>query len=236
MEAREYALLRDHPDLDRVLAGGHAAVAAAHPAAGGRARGAGARSGGSARRVRAGRFDVAIDLQGLIKSGLLTAYTGAPLRIGFAAAHCRERLNVLFTNRRVTPPAERRPRGGPVPVAPRPARRRRRAAPEFQILPIAPRPTRRMDDFLGEQGVKTSDRVVALNPGAGRPDKRGRWRTSGALAERLGTEADARVLLLWGPDEIHMARQIGDGLPCARAAGAAHRPRTSWPRCSGAAR
>jgi ADP-heptose:LPS heptosyltransferase len=28
----------------------------------------------------------------------------------------------------------------------------------------------------------------------------------------LGAEAGVRVLLLWGPDEIHMARQIRDGL------------------------
>src|SRR5206468_1512527 len=56
------------------------------------------------RHLRAARLDVAIDLQGLVKSGVITAATGAPLRIGFTAAHCRERLNVLFTNRRVAPP------------------------------------------------------------------------------------------------------------------------------------
>src|SRR5207249_1612374 len=60
------------------------------------------------RDLRAARFDVAIDLQGLVKSGVITAATRAPLRIGFAAAHCRERLNTLFTNRRVTPPAAAR--------------------------------------------------------------------------------------------------------------------------------
>ena len=33
-----------------------------------------------------------------------------------------------------------------------------------------------------------------------------------ALAERLAQEPGARILLLWGPDEVHMARQIRDGL------------------------
>jgi ADP-heptose:LPS heptosyltransferase len=33
----------------------------------------------------------------------------------------------------------------------------------------------------------------------------GQWRE---LAEALGAEAAARVLILWGPDEVHMARQI----------------------------
>src|SRR3989442_1098264 len=58
--------------------------------------------------LRAGRFDVAIDLQGLVKSGVVTAATRAPLRIGFAAAHCRESTSTLFTNQRVTPPPSAR--------------------------------------------------------------------------------------------------------------------------------
>ena len=48
-----------------------------------------------ARELRAARFDVALDLQGLLKSGLLTAATRAPLRIGFAAQLCRERWSTF---------------------------------------------------------------------------------------------------------------------------------------------
>src|SRR5712692_8127195 len=103
VEAREYAILRDHPDLDAVV-----------PVDTRRWRRliwrpAGAREvlgkvGRLRTRIRRAAFDVAIDLQGLIKSGLLTAYTGAPLRIGFSASRCRERWNALFTNRPVRPP------------------------------------------------------------------------------------------------------------------------------------
>ena len=59
-------------------------------------------------RHHAARLDVAIDLQGNVKSGVLTALTGAPLRIGFVAARCREPLNAVFTNHRVLPPAAAR--------------------------------------------------------------------------------------------------------------------------------
>ncbi|HEY5599427.1 MAG TPA: glycosyltransferase family 9 protein, partial [Candidatus Manganitrophaceae bacterium] len=52
------------------------------------------------------RFDWAIDGQGLIKSGLITWLTGAPIRVGFAREDCREGLNTLFTNRRIHPGAE----------------------------------------------------------------------------------------------------------------------------------
>ena len=77
VEAREYALLNGHPDLDVVVPVDTRLWRRLIW------RPAGARQVlGKVRRlrsrVRAARFDVAIDLQGLMKSGLLTAYTGAP--------------------------------------------------------------------------------------------------------------------------------------------------------------
>jgi heptosyltransferase-1 len=209
VEAREYALLDGHPDLDVVMpvdtrlwrrlirrpAGARQVLGKVR-----RLRG----------RIRAARFDVALDLQGLMKSGLLTAYTGAPLRIGFSADHCRERLNCLFTNRRVRPPAravhvvdQYLSLLAPLGVDPGPV--------EFHV-PIPPASTRRMDEFLGEQGVKRRDLLVAINPGAGRDNKRWPVEHFRALAERLAQEPNIRILLLWGPDEVHMARQIRDGL------------------------
>lgn len=209
VEAREYAILRDHPDLDRVLPVDTRRWRRLirRPAG---AREVAAKLGRLRRRVRAARFDVAIDLQGLIKSGVLTAYTGAPVRIGFSAAHCRERINCLFTNRRVAPGPERAhvveqylslltPLGIDAGAA------------EFHV-PVRPVADRRMDEFLAEHGVKPSDRLVAINPGAGRDSKRWAVPRLTALAERLALEGGARVLLLWGPDEVAMAREIRDGL------------------------
>jgi ADP-heptose:LPS heptosyltransferase len=82
---------------------------------------------------------------------------------------------------------------------------------EFR-LPEHPAAGRRMESFLGEQGVKRRDLIVALNPGAAREEKRwpvAHWR---ALGERIHAEGGARLLLLWGPDEAHMAREIKTGL------------------------
>jgi lipopolysaccharide heptosyltransferase I len=210
VEAREYAILRGHPDLDRVI-----------PVDTRRwrrliRRPAGAREvwgkvGRLRRRVRQVGFDVALDLQGLIKSGVLTACTGARVRVGFSRAYCRERLNVLFTNRRVTPPPsavhvveQNLALLGPLDVPPAP--------PEFH-LPSWPEAEQRMDAALAGVGLRPGDRVVALNPGAGWPEKQWPVERFRALAARLSAEADARVLLLWGPDELEMARAIGAGLP-----------------------
>ncbi|MGE3821664.1 MAG: glycosyltransferase family 9 protein [Isosphaeraceae bacterium] len=53
------------------------------------------------RSLRSERFDLAIDLQGLLRSGLMTAATGAPVRVGLADA--REGASWFYTNRVVPP-------------------------------------------------------------------------------------------------------------------------------------
>jgi heptosyltransferase-1 len=53
--------------------------------------------------LRRGRYDIAIDVQGNIKSGVVTYLSGAPLRYGFSRETAREPQNAWFTNRR--PPA-----------------------------------------------------------------------------------------------------------------------------------
>jgi heptosyltransferase-1 len=50
--------------------------------------------------LRAGRFDVAVDFHGLLKSGLISYFSGAPVRLGFEKGASKE-MNHLFSNRRV---------------------------------------------------------------------------------------------------------------------------------------
>jgi len=168
------------------------------------------------RHLRASRFDVAIDLQGLVKSGVITAATRAPLRIGFAAAHCRESLNALFTNRRVAPPASAHHIVDrylallePLGV--------RASAVEF-ALPTSNAADERVDDFLARQGLRSRDRLVVLNPGAGRADKRWPPVHFRGLARRLVDEARVSVLVTWGPHELADARAIVGDEMAGRAA------------------
>ena len=166
------------------------------------------------RHLRAAHFDVAIDLQGLVKSGAITAATGAPLRIGFTAAHCREGLNVLFTNQRVAPPPAARhvvdrylALVEPLGV--------RAGAIEF-ALPTDAAAETRVDELLMGAGLKPRDRLVVLNPGAGRPDKRWPIERFRTLARRLADEAGASVLVTWGPNELADARAIVGTEPAGR--------------------
>jgi lipopolysaccharide heptosyltransferase I len=90
-------LLHGHPDLDATL-----------PFDRGAARGgwvAAARSfAGFVRALRAQRFDLAIDLQGLLRSGLMMLATGAARRVGLAGA--REGARWCCTDTVALPPGE----------------------------------------------------------------------------------------------------------------------------------
>lgn len=209
-EARESALLNNHPDLDSVISVDTRQWRKLLRSAAG-AREVGAMLLRVTRTIRESRFDVAIDLQGLLKSGILTALTGASFRIGFGWGRCREWLSACFTNLRVVP--------GPWAVhvvdqylcllEPLGVSDRRAV---FQI-PSDHVAERRIDGFLAEHGLGREERLVALNPGAGRPEKRWPLSHFRALAERLAAEAGARIILLWGPDEGILVRQIADGSP-----------------------
>lgn len=208
VETRQAPVLREHPAIDDVVivdtrrwrrARAPRGIAAALREIGALAQG-----------LRAHRFDVAVDAQGNLKSGVLTAMTGAPLRIGFAAARCRERANALFTTRRVMPPVSARhvvdqylALLSPLGVTP-PARG------QFH-LPWNAAAEAAADEAFGSTGLKPRDRLVVLNPGAARPEKRwppGRFRE---LAERIGRDGLGRVLVLWGPGEHDAARAIAAG-------------------------
>jgi heptosyltransferase-1 len=54
-------------------------------------------------RLRENRYDCAIDFQGLYKSSILAAFSGAPRRIGFERAWAREEGAAMFYTERITP-------------------------------------------------------------------------------------------------------------------------------------
>jgi lipopolysaccharide heptosyltransferase I len=204
VEGREAALLREHPRLAEVVSVDTRAWRRARTPA---ALAAVARTlRALRRRLRAGGFDVALDLQGLLKSGVVAAATGAPVRVGFAAGLCRERLSALFTNRRVTPPPAARhvveqnlALLGALGVRPGRAVFR---------LPSRPDAEARIDEFFAARGLKPHGRLVVLNPGAGRPAKRWPVERFVELAAQLERQARARALVLWGPGEEAAARAI----------------------------
>jgi lipopolysaccharide heptosyltransferase I len=200
-EAREAAILAGHPAVDDVIVADTRGWRRERPGLP-----AMREAFAVARRLRREAFDVALDLQGLMKSAMLTALTRAPRRIGFAAGWSREWPATLLTNERVRPPAGARHVVDQYLALARPLGIEATRV-EFG-LPADAAADARADELLTGAGIKPRDRLVLVNPGAGRPDKRWPVERFRDLAQRLADEAGARVLALWGPGEEGDARAI----------------------------
>ena len=170
------------------------------------------------RLLRAKRFDLVVDLQGLLRSGLLAWLTGARIRVGYAAA--REGSWVFYTHR------------VPLPVAKAPWRLldlhavdRNLAVvaslgsevrnPQFSIASF-PSDQLATEAWLREAGVQPGDQLVAIAP----VDRRGvrSWPLERfvAAASALGRMHGVRIVLVGASaDDMMSARfraAVGDKL------------------------
>jgi heptosyltransferase-1 len=154
------------------------------------------------RQLRAFAPDVAIDIQGLLKSGVATWLSGARMRIGFARPIAREQAWLAYTNRV-------RPAGTHVvdrccdllvPLGIRESR------PAFE-MPRWPVSRDRMQQWLAS--LRLPEPPVVINPGAGWPSKLWAPDRFAAVARRLHDHHGIRPVVVWGgPTERAAAEQI----------------------------
>lgn len=177
-----------------------------HQARGGRAGGAFFRAIGELRRSH---YDVAIDLQGLVKSAILARLSGAPRVIGFSAPYVREPLARLFYTDGHDPgsmglrdPAESR-HIVQINLGLLRALGVSATTPEFPIEPVDSGVARQVSDQCG-------GRYALLNPGAAWPNKRWPPDRLGAVARALYERHRLRSAVLWGPREEDLAREVVD--------------------------
>ena len=181
------------------------------------------------RGLREARYDVALDLQGLLKSALLARSAGAPRLIGLERTHLRERpAGWLYSE---TPRL-----GNPVHVIERNlalvACLGVRAGPvEFPIAERSSAVVREARDALGADRARP---FALVNPGAAWASKRWPPARFGALARGLASTRGLRSVVLWGPGERGAGRAGGRRRGRRRGAGAGH-DRGS-PRGAGAGR
>jgi heptosyltransferase-1 len=157
--------------------------------------------------LRRSRYDVAIDLQGLVKSALLARSSGADRVIGFASSYLRERLaRPLYTE--VYDP------GCDGLYDPRETRHVveinlgllqplgiSHAVPEFPIEQVDSAVAREVRD-------RTGGRYALINPGAQWPNKR--WPPSrlGRVAAVLREQHGMMSAVLWGDGERELADEV----------------------------
>lgn len=159
------------------------------------------------RELRATRYDVALDLQGLIKSALIARSSGAARVIGFASRYLRERFARVFYTEAYDP-------GGGGIYAPSETRHVvdinlglltrlgvPAARPEFPLEALASTAAQIMRERAGGH-------YALLNPGAAWPNKRWPAARLGALAQALKERQGLASVVLWGRGERELAETV----------------------------
>jgi heptosyltransferase I len=168
------------------------------------------------RRLRAGHFDAAIDVQGWAhKTSPLALLTRAPLRIGFDRAHARDAFSPLATNRHVTPPVTARHIVDQNLCLLKPLGVEHPGAAEFP-MPAFGESGARADRWLHEHGIRREHRVVVLLPSTRGEAKRWPADSFHALGNRLLLDSKVQVLVLGGPGEERLLEQVARGLSTER--------------------
>ena len=149
--------------------------------------------------LRARKYDAAIDLQGLIKSAALARLSGAARVIGFARKALREPAAAMFYTQTVEVD------DGAHVIAKNLALARAVGAVESAIeFPIASTDSKAAA-VVRARGV---DRFALINPGAAWPNKRWSPGSFGALAAWIQERFELPSLVLWGPGERDLAREV----------------------------
>ena len=195
---RAYAdVLAGHPDLDEVIAFDRIREAPwSRPVR---------RSLAELRAtLRSRRFDLAIDVQGLLRSGLMTWATGAARRVGLGDA--REGASLCYTDK-IAVPAEN------ISAVDRywlvaSALGAGNTAKQFRIA---------LEDddraWAGERLAAATGLRVVINAGARWPTKRWPVEHFAVIAGRLVREFDASIILVGGSEDVPTANQLAASLP-----------------------
>ena len=151
--------------------------------------------------LRAQRYDVALDLQGLIKSAVWARSSGARRVVGFDRAHLREPQAAAFYSETVLPPRSGHVIDKNLSVL---------AALDVPDTPaqLTLRPPESHEIAAAVDAAGGRHKYVVLNPGAAWPNKRWPPDRFGAVAAALFRRAGVRSLITWGPAERALAESV----------------------------
>jgi lipopolysaccharide heptosyltransferase I len=169
-------------------------------------------------------FDVAVDFQGLLKSGLLALASGATRRIGFETQELRERASRLFLTEQVETShlehvidknlalahlvladSSQHSRDGSFASQPPPIGDEIDKSPKYEF-PIS---VSSEDEEFADRAVGDGNRPFAIiNPGGGWSTKLWEPARFGHVADWLNSEHGIRSIITFGPGEEQLAYQV----------------------------
>ena len=147
--------------------------------------------------LRAERFDLVVDLQGLFRSAAIGWFSGSPLLVGFANG--REGSSWFYSRRVPVPQLEMHAVDRYLLVA-KAVGAAESGAPEFRFR-IPPTDYEEVDRLLIRSGVSPGTSWVAMNVSARWPTKRWPAASFAEVADRLRQEGYGAVVMIGGPDE-----------------------------------
>ncbi|MGC8784706.1 MAG: lipopolysaccharide heptosyltransferase I [Armatimonadota bacterium] len=152
--------------------------------------------------LRSRRFQLAIDLQGLLKSAVVAWLTGAPVRIGY---HWQREGAWLFN--RVVP---KEPTSVHVVQEYLDVARYLGAETEPVEFPlfIPPEAEERVRRLLQEEGISPPEGFISINPSAGQPFKRWRAERWAELITLIDWQYRLPVVLVGGKADRPLAEEI----------------------------
>ena len=166
-----------------------------------------AEAGKQVSELRSFTFDVAIDLQGLIKSGLIARLSGAKVRFGFSRAGLRERAARFFYTDQIDVPAgihiirkNLALTGGALGIE----------VPDSDLeFPIGTERTHveEAESIIDAAGSKD---IAILNPAGGWVTKLWPAENFGDLADLLWQGYGLRSVIVTGPGEDELAKKVAD--------------------------
>ena len=160
----------------------------------------GSRTWSTLRRLRRGRYEVVVDLQGLLKSAVLARWIGRDKVIGFSRADVRERAASFFYTEAADVASvshviqKNLALIGALGVRDQTVR-----------FPVANPRTRLATEICERLGMRA---FVVLNPGAAWPNKRWPPDRFGAVAAFLRRDCGLQSIVLWGPGEESLAEAV----------------------------
>jgi len=205
-------LLTGHPDLDATIPFDRAAFR-------GSPLGAARYAVAFTDRLRRGHFDLVIDLQGLLRTGLMCAGSGCPVRVGFAAA--REGSRHFYTHRVEVPDA----------AAIHAVDRYRRVLDFLGLPPTPPRfvvPVDPAEVAAVAELLRPFPRPwVAVAAGAKWLTKRWPVASFAALLNRAAARHGGTAVLVGSPEDLALSQDLAGQLrgPCLDLTGATSLPR-----------
>ncbi len=156
------------------------------------------------REARSRRYDVALDLQGLLKSAVLARACGADRLVGFARAHLREPLaRVLYSEARAPDPAARHVIDKNLSLL-----LALGVTTSEWTFPIRIPPASVAAQIRRDLALARDAPFAVLNPGGGWPNKRWPADKFGALAAELGDRLAISSAVVWGPGEEELAQEV----------------------------